>query len=292
MKSKSKLVFSTLIGIAAIFVLLAALLTYVVYASGAEIPVVNTKGAIAHDERDLLRDSTFLMLLVVVPVFIMTFLFFWRYREDNQNSTYNPDYDRSPVLEIAWWGVPCVIILVLSVLTWVRTHELNPFTPLDSDVKPVKIQVVALDWKWLFIYPEERIATVNYVQFPEKTPLNLSITADAPMNSFWLPALGGQMYAMPGMASKLHLIADAPGEFRGVSANLSGKGFAGMNFRAKASSNAHFQDWVRTVKATGKRLDRKSYMKLAEPSEYVPASTYVLEDDGLFDWIVTKYMKP
>jgi cytochrome o ubiquinol oxidase subunit 2 len=159
---------------------------------------------------------------------------------------------------------------------------------LESNTKPLKIQVVALQWKWLFIYPEQGIATVNFVQFPEQTPINFEITADAPMNSFWIPQLGGQIYAMPGMVAKLHLIADKEGSYRGSSANLSGKGFAGMKFIAKSSSEADFEAWVDSVRQSGP-ID---YTKVAEPSEYAPAAFYSLSDDNLFNQIVMKYMVP
>ena len=159
-----------------------------------------------------------------------------------------PDWEHNYIAEYCWWGVPIVIIVILAVTTWKSSHDLNPFKPIESEKKPLAIQVVALHWKWLFIYPEQGIATVNFVQFPEKTPINFEITSDAPMNSFWIPQLGGQIYAMPAMRSKLHLIANEIGSFRGVSANISGKGFAGMTFTAKSSSEEDFDAWVQSGK--------------------------------------------
>jgi len=187
---------------------------------------------------------------------------------------------------------PLIIILILSVITWKSSHQLNPFKPLTSDKKPVTIQVVALQWKWLFIYPEQGIATVNFIQFPEKRPVNFEITADAPMNSFWIPQLGGQIYAMPAMRTKLHLIADEVGTYRGLSTNISGKGFAGMTFNAKASSEAEFEQWVSEVKRSGKSLEFANYKQLVEPSEYVPVSYYSLPDRNLFDQIMQQYEPP
>jgi cytochrome o ubiquinol oxidase subunit 2 len=159
-------------------------------------------------------------------------------------------------------------------------------------VKPIKIQVVALQWKWLFIYPEHNIASLNFFQFPEQTPLEFAITADAPMNSFWISQLGGQIYAMPGMNSKLHLIANETGEFRGSSANLSGEGFAGMHFIAKSSTHADFDQWVESVKSSSNTLDKESYRKLALPSKNNPPEIYVLKDIHLYNQIIMRYMMP
>lgn len=178
---------------------------------------------------------------------------------------------------------------MLGVITWKGCVELDPFRPLEMNKKPLKIQVIALQWKWLFIYPEQKIATVNFFQFPEQTPINFDVTADAPMNSFWIPELGGQIYAMPGMNSKLHLMADREGSFRGSSANLSGTGFSGMRFIAKASSDADFNTWVESVKQSNQSLD---YDQLVKPSSYVPEAFYLLADENLYDQVVMKYMIP
>lgn len=180
----------------------------------------------------------------------------------------------------------------MGILVWKSSHELDPFKPLESNRKPVRVQVVALQWKWLFIYPEQNIATVNFLQFPEQTPINFEITADAPMNSFWIPELGGQIYAMPGMKTKLHLIANEEGNFRGSSANLSGRGFAGMTFIAKASSQLEFEDWVESIRESSNFLNLREYNRLAEPSENNPVASYVLQKKDLYDWIVKKYMVP
>lgn len=281
-----------LFGIAAILIILTVLIYAITVWGGGDLPVVNPDGVIALAERDLMRDAVLLMLLVVIPVFIFTFVFVWRYRKENKHASYEPDFDRSPMAECAWWGVPCLIIIALASLTYVRTHELDPFRPIESDKKPVIIQAVALDWKWLFIYPEEAIATVNYIQIPEKRPINFQITADAPMNSLWIPSLAGQMYAMPGMVSKLHIMAEGPGLYKGSSANLSGKGFAGMIFQTKVGSEGEYTRWVQQVKESGNPLDLDHYKELAKPSEYVPASYFVLKKQDLFNWIVMKYMKP
>lgn len=262
------------------------------YFGEVNVEVLNPAGLIAAKEKNLLITATLLMLIVVIPVFFLAFFITWRYRATNTKAKYTPEWSHSHLAEAVWWGFPCAIIIALSIITWKGCHELDPFKPLESSTKPLPIQVVALQWKWLFIYPEQKIATVNFFQFPENTPLNFEISSDAPMNSFWIPQLGGQIYAMPGMRSRLHLIASEPGEFRGSSANLSGKGFAGMVFTAKASSEQEFQRWVESVRGSTKQLDREGYAALAAPSEYNPVATYVLTDENLFDHIVMKYTTP
>lgn len=256
------------------------------------IPVLFPSGLIAFEERNLLLIIQGLMLLIVVPVYILTFVFSWKYRAQNKEANYDPHFDDHRVAEYIWWGVPCVFILIIGTLTYYGTYQLDPFKPLESDVKPIKIQAVALQWKWLFIYPEEKIATVNYVRFPEKTPLNFEITADAPMNSLWIPQLGGQIYAMPNMKTKLHLIADEVGEYRGSSANISGEGFAGMHFIAQATSNEDFLKWVETARKSDHALAFKEYTELAKPSKNDPPSVFQLKDDDLFDQILMKFMHP
>ncbi len=257
-----------------------------------DMPLLNPSGVIGVKERDLMVVSILLMLIVVVPTIAMVFIIGWKYRADNKDADYDPNWDKSHVAEVIWWGIPCAIVIILSVMIWFSTHELNPFTPLDSKVKPVRVQVVSLDWKWLFIYPEYGIASVNYMEVPEKTPINFEITSDAPMNSFWIPKLGGQIYSMPGMRTKLHLIADHPGSYRGSSANLSGKGFSGMKFIAKAGTEADFEQWVQTVKQTGSPLDLETYKRLSEPSMNNPVALYTLQKEDLFEWVIMKYMMP
>lgn len=260
------------------------------YIATHNIPVLHPKGMIGWEQRRLIIVCSLLMCIVVIPVLIMMFLFAWRYREGNTKSKYAPEWGHSILAECIWWGVPFVIIVILAVITWRSTHELNPFKPIVNGNKPLVIQAVALDWKWLFIYPEEGIATVNFIQFPEKTPLNFEISADAPMNSFWIPQLGGQIYAMPGMRTKLHLIADETGDFRGSSANISGKGFAGMSFKAVSSTEEEFQSWVEEVRESPNHLTQEEYTHLALPSEYDPVIYYSEVEDGLFDQIVMKFM--
>ncbi|MDN3504809.1 MAG: ubiquinol oxidase subunit II [Rhabdochlamydiaceae bacterium] len=273
-----------------IFVAIAAGL--VLYVVTHDIAVLNPQGAIGKHERDLLVISSLLMLIVVVPALVLTLGIAWKYRATNENAKYTPNWGHSNLAEVIWWGVPCIIIIFLAIITYKTTHELNPFTPLKSDKKPIEIQVVALDWKWLFILKDQGVAAVNFVQFPENTPLNFEITADAPMNSFWIPQLGGQIYAMPAMRTKLHLIANAQGVFRGCSANISGRGFAGMVFHAKSSTQEEFDQWVENTRQSQNLLTFDEYEKIAEPSTYDPVKTYKLVDMNLFDQIVEKYTKP
>ncbi len=262
------------------------------FVHGSHVAVLQPKGIIASKERVLMITAVALGMLVIVPVFALTFFIVWRYREGNTNATYSPEVDHNIILETIWWVVPCIIIGVLSVITWRSSQELDPFKPLSAATKPVTIQVVALPWKWLFIYPEQQIATLNYIQFPSGTPINFEITADAPMNSLWIPQLGGQIYAMSGMSTELHLMADSPGEFQGSSANLSGRGFAGMHFVARSSSQADFTQWVQQIKQSRSKLSRDTYDQLAKPSENNQPTGYSLVDSDLYDTVIAKYMAP
>lgn len=255
-----------------------------------DIAVLNPKGMIAEKQRTLLVIATALMLIVVIPVFLMTFLIAWKYRASNKKAKYHPDWDFSMLAETTWWTIPCLIIAALAIFNWKGCHELDPFKPIESHKEKMVIQAVALDWKWLFIYPKEKIATVNFVQFPEKTPIHFEITADAPMNSFWIPQLGGQIYAMAGMKSELHLIADVSDSFRGSSANISGEGFSGMKFTTKSSSQEDFDAWVGSVKKSSPILDMNGYAHLVEPTSYHPEASYRLGVENLFEEIISKYM--
>lgn len=256
------------------------------------ITILNPQGEIANKQRDLMVFTFLLGMIIVIPVFAMTFYIAWKYRAGNKKATYRPDWDHSKAAETVWWGVPILLILILSVVTWKSSHDLDPYKALASSAKPVEIQAVALEWKWLFIYPEQNIATVNYLQIPEKRPINFKITADAPMNSFWIPKLGGQVYAMAGMETKLHLMADETGVFRGSSSNISGKGFAGMNFEVRASSEKDFNAWVKTVKQSSHKLGPEEYAELEKPSENHKVTLYRSRQAALYDNIMMKYMMP
>jgi len=278
----------------ALFILLplAILLFALQFMQHGTVAVLDPKGWIAEQELSLMVKATLLMLIIVIPVFVMTLVITWRYRAGNKTAKYRPDWDYNFTAECIWWGFPILIVIALSWMAWTSTHELDPYRPLESDKKPLTIQVMALQWKWLFIYPEQNIATINYIKFPEKTPINFEITADAPMNSFWIPQLGGQIYAMPGMKTKLHLIANEVGTFRGSSANLSGEGFAGMVFAAHATTEADFASWVQSAKLSQEGLNQESYNSLIYPSCNNPVATFVLKDNKLYDRMIMKYMLP
>ncbi|HSX33735.1 MAG TPA: ubiquinol oxidase subunit II [Candidatus Saccharimonadales bacterium] len=256
------------------------------------LALLTPAGPIGQQEKHLMLFALALSLFVIVPVFVMLFAFAWRYRAGNVKAKYSPELDRSRVAETLWWGIPGVLILILSVVTWTSSHSLDPFRPLSSAAKPLTIQVVALDWKWLFIYPDQRIATVNYVQLPVNTPVTFDITADAPMNSFWIPKLGGQIYAMPGMSTQLHLEATQVGSYPGSSANISGVGFSGMRFTAKATSAADFNAWVARTQKTTNTLTEATYATLAHPSQNNPVVYYSLPDTNLYNTVMMQYMAP
>ncbi len=285
MKTKYKLAILILLCLVAVFL-------FALFLRGRDFALLNPKGAIALQERNLIVIAILLMLIVVIPVFILTFFIAWKYRASNKKASYTPNWVGNVKLELLWWAIPGAIIFALSIINWKSTHALDPYKPITSDAKPIMIQVVALQWKWLFMYPEQNIATVNFIQFPVGTPINFKLTADAPMNSFWIPQLGGQMYAMPGMSTQLHLIADKAGEFNGSAAEINGAGFAGMKFVAKASSQSDFNNWVASVKQSPRILDLVEYNALAEPSENNPVAYYVSAEKDLYNKIIMKLMAP
>lgn len=257
-----------------------------------DLDVIFPEGTVGIEERNLLLTIQVLMLVIIIPVYVLTFVFAWKYNAANPKGDYDPDLVDNTFAEFVWWGVPLVMTIIVSVLTWVKTHELDPFKPLESDRKPLTIQVVALQWKWLFLYPEEKIATVNFLQIPKNIPIRFEITADAPMNSFWIPELGGQIYAMPKMRTELNLIAKETGDFRGSSANISGEGFANMHFVTRASSEEDFKKWVENVQKSPQSLNIEEYNKLATPSLTSPVETFQLADTTLFNHIINKYLLP
>jgi cytochrome o ubiquinol oxidase subunit II len=277
------------ITIGAAVVWFVGLVTY--YLHNANIQVLNPKGTIAHDERNLIIFAVLLGLLVVVPVYVMTFTIAWKYREGNTKAIYRPDWDHNVFAEMLWWGIPTAIIVILSVVAWTTSHSLDPHRPLSS-AQPMKIQVVALDWKWLFIYPQQGVASVNYVQFPVDKPVQFEITSNGPMNSFWIPQLGSQIYAMAGMSTHLNLEASQVGNYRGSSANISGKGFAGMDFTARASSSNEFDAWLAGVQSKSSRLDMSSFRILAKPSENYPPTTYASAAPGLYNKVLLQFQIP
>jgi cytochrome o ubiquinol oxidase subunit 2 len=261
-----------------------------VYVAGHPVALLNPRGVIATKERSLMIMATLLMLVVVIPVYILTFLIVWRYHESNHGARYEPDWDGDRRLEFTWWAVPTLIITILAIVTWNSSHSLDPFKSLSAAEPPLKIQVVALQWKWLFIYPEQNIASLNFVQFPKDRPIEFDITADAPMNSFWIPQLGGQIYAMSGMSTKLNLEATDYGSFEGSSANISGTGFASMHFIAKSSTEANFQHWTQSIKKSQHQLNLTVYDDLSRPSQNNAVTYYAQTEPNLYQKVIGKFM--
>ncbi len=276
-----------------VVLLIAVVGLLVHYLTTHDIAVLSPAGVIGQKEKHLIAITTLLAVVVIVPVFILTGYIVWNYRETNKKpKKYSPNWDHDARLEFIWWAVPLAIITILAFITWNSSHALDPSKTLSSNQKPLPVQVVALQWKWLFIYPEQNIATVNLVQFPVNTPINFQITSDAPMNSFWIPKLGGQIYAMSGMTTQLHLMADQTGDFAGSSANISGRGFAGMKFTAKATNQADFDKWVKTVKQSPNKLSLNQYSQLAQPSENNQVAMFGSSAANLYDDVIMQYMMP
>lgn len=273
-----------------ILAVLAVISLLIGYLHGHNIAVLEPAGLIADKERNLIIIGVVLSAIVVIPVYIMTASIAWKYRESNPKATYQPDWDHSRLYETIWWGIPMIIITILSVVAWQSAHDLDPFKPINSKVPPLNVQVLSLDWKWLFIYPQQNIASVNLLGIPENTPINFNLSSDTVMNSFWIPNLGGQIYTMPGMSTQLHLIANKIGSYYGSSANISGTGFAGMAFRAKAMSSTDFASWVHFVQSSPNTLSMTAYHKLAKPSVDNPVSYYSSVANDLYNTTVVKYM--
>jgi cytochrome o ubiquinol oxidase subunit 2 len=275
--------------------------------SGCDLLVLHPFGAIARHEAHLIIVSTILMLLIVVPVLALIGIFAWRYRASNSEASYRPDWDHSTGLELVIWSAPLLIIIALGAVTWINTHTLDPYRPLNPDralnpdrpldrvdeahpaaVPPLVIDVVALDWKWLFIYPAQGIATVNELAAPVDVPIQFKITSSSVMNSFFVPALAGQIYAMPGMQTELNAVIDRPGTYDGFSANYSGAGFSGMHFKFRSMTQSDFAAWVQANRQSGTALSDAAYVELAKPSERDPVRRYSAVAAGLYDAILNQ----
>jgi cytochrome o ubiquinol oxidase subunit II len=251
--------------------------------------VLNPKGPIADAQRGLLIDAFSVMLIVVVPVIVMALLFAWRYRASNRQAHYAPTWASSAKVDAVVWLVPALIVIAVGILVWRSTHKLDPYREIVSDVPPLDIQVVAQDWKWLFIYPEQGIAVVNQMAIPAGRPISLRITSDTVMNSFYVPALAGQIYAMAGMQTRLQMLANAPGKFVGRNTQYSGGGFSDQFFEVLATSPADFDAWVAKARQAPAKLDAAAYAKLAEKSRLVPITYFSAFEPRLFDSIIAKY---
>ncbi|MDR3538410.1 MAG: ubiquinol oxidase subunit II [Acetobacteraceae bacterium] len=263
--------------------------TFALAVSGCSFDVLDPKGSVGLRERHLIFTATWVMLLVVVPVIILTLVFAWRYRATNKAANYQPTWSHSTAIEVAVWSIPTLIILFLANLTWTTTHELDPYRPLPVAATPIDVDVVALDWKWLFIYPSLGVASVNELAMPVGTPVSFHITSDTVMNSFFIPQLGSQIYAMAGMETQLHLIADTAGDYAGMSANFSGPGFSDMTFRALALPQPAFDQWVSKLRAAPAQLDEAAYRSLAKPGTADRVTYFSQVNQGLFHSIMTEH---
>lgn len=266
--------------------------------AGCNTVVLNPSGDIAAQQADLVVISTLLMLLIIVPVMFLICLFAWRYRKSNTSAKYEPNWDHSTKLELLIWGAPLLIIIVLGAITWIYTHLLDPYRPLSridherplaAHVKPMEIQVVALDWKWMFIYPEQGIATVNELYTPIDVPVRFKLTSTTVMNAFYIPALAGMIYTMPSMQTELNAVMNKVGVYDGFSANYSGAGFSQMRFKYHGVTQADFDAWVAKTKASGGgELNRAEFIALDKPTIKHPIMHFASVEQGLFDRVVNR----
>jgi cytochrome o ubiquinol oxidase subunit 2 len=269
--------------------------------TGCKMVVMSPSGDVAVQQRDMIVQSTILLLLIIVPVIALTLFFAWRYRASNTAAAYDPEWHHSTRLEVIIWAAPLTIIVALGAMTWVGTHLLDPYRPITrlavgrtaAGIKPLRVDVVALDWKWLFIYPDQGIAVVNDLAAPVDVPIDFRITASSVMNSLSIPALAGQIYAMPGMVTQLHAVINKPGIYDGLSANYSGAGFSDMHFKFRGLNQADFDKWVDAAKASGQgELGRQEYMALEKPSIKDPVKSYAAVDGALYDLILDQCVDP
>jgi cytochrome o ubiquinol oxidase subunit 2 len=270
----------------------ALVLISVTALGGCNEGVLAPKGPIASAERQILFNSLGIMLAIVIPTILATLgVAFW-FRSSNERARYLPNFAYSGRLELLVWSIPLMTVLLVGGVAWIGSYDLDPPKPIASNVKPVRIQVVALDWKWLFIYPEEGIASVNQLTIPVSTPVSFELTSSGVMNSFWAPELGGQIYTMAGMVTRLNLQADHLGTYRGRSAQYSGAGFSSMHFTVDAVPAEKFEEWVTATRSTGPVLDAQTYGELVKPSQAVAPFTYRAVAPNLFSGIVSSVSKP
>ena len=281
-----------------LLILTAAAATWVFALSKIPLPWTNwtfallePKGIIAQKEYKLMLNAVLLMLVAVIPAYLLVFYFVKKNITKNSEPGKTLD-NHNRKLTFLIWAIPCAVIFTIAGIIWVSTHELDPYKPLESNVKPLTIEVVALRWKWLFIYPKQNIASVNFIQIPKDTPVVFKLTADGPMNTFWIPQLSGQIYTMAAMETKLHILATETGEFVGRTSEINGDGFSGMNFITKVSDEQEFNNWVGQQKTQNRILDQTAYSLLLEPSENNPPEFFGSIDPNLYQSIIMKYMAP
>ena len=259
--------------------------------AGCKLELFAPQGDIGVQEKTLILLALGVMLLVVIPVILLTFYFAWRYREGNTKAVYAPTWAHSSKIEIIVWGIPCIIVICLAILIWKSTHTLDPYQPIRSPAPPLQVEVVALNWKWLFIYPQYSVASVNQLAIPVDRPVAFKLTSASIMNAFFIPQLGSMVYAMGGMQTQLNLIANAPGIYHGLSAAYSGAGFSDMQFDTLAGNQEQFDAWIARAKKSPQILDQASYQELQKDSIKDPVRLYAKVDAGLFLGIVNQYMK-
>jgi cytochrome o ubiquinol oxidase subunit 2 len=247
--------------------------------------VLDPHGPVGKAERVILYDSTAIMLAVIVPVIVLTLVFAWWFRARNRQARYRPDWEYSGRIEMIIWSIPALVVLFLGGIAWTGSHDLEPSVPLKETTAPLDIEVVSLDWRWLFIYPHEGIASLNRLVVPAGVPLRFRLTSTTVMNSFFVPQLGSQIYAMPNMVTQLNLKADEPGTFEGLSAMFSGDGFSDMRFDLVATEPEAFKDWVNATKAQGGVLDARTFEELSKPAKADGVQTYAQVSESLFDRI-------
>ncbi len=287
MKHKNKKI------IIALSIVVLLIIFFSIYLSSLNFEVLNPKGIIALQERNLIYLALGLSLFVVIPVYTLLILFAYKYRASNKESDYKPNWDKNAVLETIWWVIPSVLIAVLGYFTWTSSHALDPFKKLSpQSSKNLRIEVVALDWRWLFIYPDQKIATVDYFKMPVNTNVTFYITSAAPMNSFWIPQLAGQIYAMPGMNTELNLSSYQTGIYRGLSANLSGIGFSNMTFNDDVVSTSDFLNWVNNVKASNNALSYQKFLELSKPKVDSSIINFSNVDTSIYVKLINSYMNP
>ncbi len=255
--------------------------------------VLNPQGIIASQEKQLMEIALIMMSIVIVPVFIFAIFVAITYRASNTKANYMPDWDHNHVIQIFWWTFTIFMVSTMGFINWNFTHHLDPSQAIASTTPQLTVQVIALRWKWLFIYPQQGVASVNLLEIPEQTPIHFELTADqSPMTSFWIPQLGGQIYAMSGMSTQTHLLANSLGQYYGTNTEINGQGFAEMKFIAKSVSHSDFENWVSNIKRDSKPLNQTLYNQLTQPTEDVPVVTYASPVNNLFTSVIMRYMAP
>jgi cytochrome o ubiquinol oxidase subunit II len=254
--------------------------------------ILDPRGPVASAERLILIDSTAIMLVVVVPVLVLTLAFAWWYRASNRRATYDPNWSYSGQIEMVIWSIPAMVVILLAGVSWTGSHQLDPAAKLASSATPVRIEALSLDWQWLFIYPDEHVAAVNQLVVPAGVPIEFTLSSATVMNAFFVPQLGSQIYAMPGMSTRLNLMADQPGDYPGFSSHFSGDGFADMRFVVHTVAPGNYAEWLKDTRTSGERLDKAGYAILAQPQANGGTKTYRDVEPHLYEWAVESTTHP